>query len=62
MLPHVQPIAPVRRQEPFDDPAWLFDLKYDGFRALGDKIAASLGVNNAKQRPEELVKAARTNA
>ena len=34
MLPRVQPIAPVRRPEPFDDPAWLFDLKYDGFRAL----------------------------
>jgi bifunctional non-homologous end joining protein LigD len=34
MLPRVQPIAPVRRSEPFDDPEWLFDLKYDGFRAL----------------------------
>jgi bifunctional non-homologous end joining protein LigD len=34
MLPRVQPIAPIRRAEPFDDPEWLFDLKYDGFRAL----------------------------
>jgi len=25
---------PTRRKEPFDDPDWLFDLKYDGFRAL----------------------------
>jgi hypothetical protein len=33
-LPRVQPIAPVRRAEPFDDPEWVFDLKYDGFRAL----------------------------
>jgi bifunctional non-homologous end joining protein LigD len=33
-LPRVQPIAPVRRTEPFDDPEWTFDLKYDGFRAL----------------------------
>jgi ATP-dependent DNA ligase len=33
-LPRVQPIAPVQRAEPFDDPAWLFDLKYDGFRAV----------------------------
>ena len=24
MLPRVQPIAPVRRTEPFDDPGWLF--------------------------------------
>jgi hypothetical protein len=34
VLPHVQPIAPIRRPEPFDDPEWLFDLKYDGFRSL----------------------------
>jgi len=34
MLPRVQPIAPIRRPEPFDDPEWLFDLKYDGFRGL----------------------------
>ena len=34
MLPRVQPIAPIRRTEPFDDPEWLFDLKYDGFRGI----------------------------
>jgi bifunctional non-homologous end joining protein LigD len=34
MLPRVQPIAPIRWTEPFDDPGWLFDVKYDGFRAL----------------------------
>jgi bifunctional non-homologous end joining protein LigD len=34
MLPRVQPIAPIRRPEPFDDPAWVFDLKYDGFRGM----------------------------
>jgi hypothetical protein len=33
-LPRVQPIAAVRREEPFDDPGWLVDAKYDGFRAL----------------------------
>jgi bifunctional non-homologous end joining protein LigD len=33
-LPRVEPIAPVRRREPFDDREWLFDFKYDGFRAL----------------------------
>jgi bifunctional non-homologous end joining protein LigD len=33
-LPRVQPIIPIRRKEPFDDPEWLFDFKYDGFRAL----------------------------
>src|SRR5215813_444164 len=34
MLPRVQPIAPIRGTGPFDDPDWLFDLKYDGFRGL----------------------------
>jgi bifunctional non-homologous end joining protein LigD len=34
MLPRVQPIAPARAKAPFDDPGWLFDVKYDGFRAL----------------------------
>jgi ATP-dependent DNA ligase len=34
-LPRIQPIAPTWRKTPFDDPDWLFDLKYDGFRGLG---------------------------
>ena len=33
-LPRVQPIAPTWRMEPFDDPDWLFEMKYDGYRAL----------------------------
>src|SRR5690348_4823578 len=33
-LPRVQPIAPSWRKEPFDHRDWLFDCKYDGFRAL----------------------------
>jgi bifunctional non-homologous end joining protein LigD len=33
-LPRIQPIAPGWRKEPFDHPDWLFDLKYDGFRAV----------------------------
>jgi ATP-dependent DNA ligase len=33
-LPRVQPIIPTWRKEPFDDPEWLFDFKYDGFRVL----------------------------
>src|SRR5207302_10970111 len=24
----------LKRAAPFDDPAWIFELKYDGFRAL----------------------------
>src|SRR6516225_233188 len=33
-LPRVQPIIPTWRKEPFDDPEWLFEFKYDGFRGL----------------------------
>jgi hypothetical protein len=31
-LPRV--LIPTWRREPFDDPEWLFDFKYDGFRGL----------------------------
>jgi bifunctional non-homologous end joining protein LigD len=30
----VQPMLAEPRAEPFDDPAWIFELKYDGFRAI----------------------------
>jgi ATP-dependent DNA ligase len=33
-FPRVQPIAPTWRKEPVDAPDWVFDFKYDGFRAL----------------------------
>jgi ATP-dependent DNA ligase len=33
-LPRVEPIIPTWRKEPFDDPVWLFEFKYDGFRGL----------------------------
>jgi bifunctional non-homologous end joining protein LigD len=33
-LPLVEPIVPVSRQQAFDDPAWLFEPKYNGFRGL----------------------------
>jgi bifunctional non-homologous end joining protein LigD len=29
-----QPMPLLKRRVPFDDPDWLFELKYDGFRAL----------------------------
>src|SRR6266498_1991725 len=34
----LQPIIPTVRQEPFDDPAYLFELKLDGFRGRADTI------------------------
>src|SRR5437667_11363307 len=29
-----QPMPLLKRAAPFDDPNWIFELKYDGFRAL----------------------------
>lgn len=34
MLPSIIPAKLARSLEPFDDPAWLFELKHDGFRSL----------------------------
>src|SRR6476646_4058773 len=33
-LPRVEPIVPTMRPQPFNDPAWLFEPKYDGFRGM----------------------------
>jgi bifunctional non-homologous end joining protein LigD len=34
MHPDFQPMPLLKRTAPFDDDDWLFELKYDGFRAL----------------------------
>jgi bifunctional non-homologous end joining protein LigD len=34
VLPEIQPAKLARSLQPFDDPAWLFELKHDGFRSL----------------------------
>ena len=34
VLPLVEPIVPELYPTAFDDPAWLFEPKYDGFRGL----------------------------
>src|SRR5687768_16004659 len=33
-LPRVAPVVAVSRSVPFNDPAWLFEPKYDGFRGM----------------------------
>jgi bifunctional non-homologous end joining protein LigD len=33
-LPRVEPIVPTLRPHPFNDPAWLFEPKYDGLRGI----------------------------
>lgn len=34
VLPRIAPIVPRLRPTPFNDPAWLFEPKYDGFRGI----------------------------
>jgi bifunctional non-homologous end joining protein LigD len=34
MFPKISPIIPERRPGIFEHPDWLYELKYDGFRAL----------------------------
>src|SRR6266542_3844035 len=34
----MQPIILIRRKEPFDDPAYLFELKLDGFRGIANTV------------------------
>jgi len=33
-MPFYQPMPLGRKAEPFDHSEWIFELKYDGFRAL----------------------------
>jgi hypothetical protein len=32
-FPNIRLAIPTRAPAPFDDPAWVFELKHDGFRA-----------------------------
>ena len=34
MLPRMQPAVLVQQPAPFDDPDWIFEVKFDGFRSL----------------------------
>ena len=34
MLPHLTPMRLMRQKKAFDHPDWLFEVKFDGFRAL----------------------------
>jgi bifunctional non-homologous end joining protein LigD len=55
----MNPIIPVVRREPFDDPGWAFELKLDGFRGLADTINCRMVSKNGKrlQRFEPLLNA-----
>jgi hypothetical protein len=43
------PIIPTIRREPFDDPAWPFDLKLDGFRGIADTVAGRMLSKNGNR-------------
>src|SRR5262245_60265008 len=34
VLPSLEPMRLARRPQPFDHPDWLYEIKFDGFRAL----------------------------
>jgi ATP-dependent DNA ligase len=42
-------INPVPRAEPFDHGDWLFELKYDGFRAAADTVRGRLISRNGSR-------------
>src|SRR6266566_5260654 len=46
---HMQPIIPIIRHEPFDDPAYLFELKLDGFRGIADTIEGRMLSKNGNR-------------
>jgi bifunctional non-homologous end joining protein LigD len=47
-LPQIEPIVLASRREPFDDPEYLFEPKYDGFR--GVVYASELGCEIRSRR------------
>jgi bifunctional non-homologous end joining protein LigD len=42
-------INPVRRAEPFDHPDWVFEVKFDGFRAAADTVRGQLISRNGNR-------------
>ena len=51
-LPLIEPIVLVPRPDPFDDPDWIFEPKYDGFR--GVVYASALGCEIRSRRDTPL--------
>ena len=45
----MQPIIPIIRKEAFDDPAYLFELKLDGFRGIADTIQGRMLSKNGNR-------------
>ena len=45
----------VQRREPFDDHHWIFELKYDGFRALAHVLGGKPRLPSTREPFDELV-------
>jgi bifunctional non-homologous end joining protein LigD len=45
----MRPIIPTIRREPFDDSAYLFELKLDGFRGLADTVQGRMLSKNGNR-------------
>jgi bifunctional non-homologous end joining protein LigD len=50
-LPHIDPIALVPRSDSFDDPEWVFEPKYDGFRGLAYATSAECEIRSPRDIP-----------
>jgi bifunctional non-homologous end joining protein LigD len=50
-LPYVEPIALVPRADPFDDPEWIFEPKYDGFRGLAYSSGSGCEIRSRRDIP-----------
>lgn len=46
-LPDFEPMLATKRDDPFDDEAWWFEVKWDGYRAI---VGAERGVVRARSR------------
>ena len=47
----LSPMLAESTRDPFDDPAWLFELKYDGFRLLAEKADKNVQLRYRSGRP-----------
>jgi hypothetical protein len=45
MFPKINPIIPTRRFDFFDTHDWVYEVKYDGFRALAGRLDDSAVIN-----------------
>ena len=50
-LPVIEPINPLPRPDPFDDPAWIFEPKYDGFRGVVYATSAGCEIRSRRDIP-----------